>query len=86
LGINGFLLAFAIFIIVTMSIYWAFFEEWTIFTEYTMAWVEFNFFIFYWDRLTITRAYLALIFLYGFVLLASMLIKCFIQSENFFFL
>ncbi len=68
-----------------MSIYWAFFEEWTIFTEYTMAWVEFNFFIFYWDRLTITRAYLALIFLYGFVLLASMLIKCFIQSENFFF-
>ena len=39
MGINGFLLAFAIFIIVSMSIYWGFFEEWTIWTDYTMAWV-----------------------------------------------
>jgi hypothetical protein len=39
MGINGFLLAFAIFIIVSMSIYWPFFEEWTIWTDYTMAWV-----------------------------------------------
>jgi len=69
MGINGFLLAFAIFIIVSMSIYWGFFEEWTIWTEYTMAWVEFNFFIYYWDRLTITRVYLSLIYIYGFVLL-----------------
>lgn len=70
MGINGFLLVFAIFIIVSMSIYWAFFEEWTIWTEYTMPWVEFNFFIYFWDRLTITRAYLSLIYIYGFVLLA----------------
>ncbi len=40
MGINGFLLAFAIFIIVSMSIYWGFFEEWTIWTDYTMAWVR----------------------------------------------
>ncbi|CAF3490842.1 unnamed protein product [Rotaria socialis] len=69
MGINGFLLAFAIFIIISMSIYWGFFEEWTIWTDYTMAWVEFNFFIYYWDRLTITRAYLSLIYIYGFALL-----------------
>jgi hypothetical protein len=71
MGINGLLLAFAIFIILSMSIYWAFFEEWTIWTDYTMAWVEFNFFIYYWDRLTITRVYLSFIYIYGFVLLAS---------------
>lgn len=40
MGINGFLLAFAIFIIIAMSIYWGFFEEWTIWTDYTMAWVK----------------------------------------------
>ncbi|CAF1329050.1 unnamed protein product [Adineta ricciae] len=68
-GINGFLLALAIFIIISMSIYWGFFEEWTVWTDYTMAWVEFNFFIYYWDRLTITRTYLAFIYIYGFVLL-----------------
>jgi len=72
MGINGVLLAFAILIIVLMSVYWAFFEEWTTWTEHTMAWVEFNFFIYYWDRLTITRVYLALIYIYGFVLLGSM--------------
>jgi len=72
MGINGFLLAFAIFIIISMSIYWGFFEEWTIWTDYTMAWVEFNFFIYYWDRLTITRVYLSLIYIYGFVLLGIM--------------
>jgi len=71
MSINGVLLAFAVFIIVSMSIYWGFFEEWTIWTDYTMAWVEFNFFIYYWDRLTITRVYLSLIYIYGFVLLAS---------------
>jgi hypothetical protein len=73
MGINGLLLALAIFIIISMSIYWAFFEEWTIWTDYTMAWVEFNFFIYYWDRLTITRVYLAFIYIYGFVLLTSMI-------------
>jgi len=71
MGINGLLLALAIFIIISMSIYWGFFEEWTIWTDYTMAWVEFNFFIYYWDRLTITRVYLAFIYIYGFVLLTS---------------
>jgi myo-inositol catabolism protein IolC len=40
MGINGFLLAFAIFIVIAMSIYWGFFEEWTIWTDYTMAWVK----------------------------------------------
>ena len=69
-----FLLALAIFIIISMSIYWGFFEEWTIWTDYTMAWVEFNFFIYYWDRLTITRVYLAFIYMYGFVLLTSKII------------
>jgi hypothetical protein len=39
MGINGFLLGFAIFIVFSMSIYWGFFEEWTIWTEHTMAWV-----------------------------------------------
>ena len=71
MGINGLLLALAIFIIISMSIYWGFFEEWTIWTDYTMAWVEFNFFIYYWDRLTITRVYLGFIYIYGFVLLTS---------------
>ncbi|CAF3499359.1 unnamed protein product, partial [Rotaria sp. Silwood2] len=52
-----------------MSIYWVFFEEWTIWIDFTMTWVEFNFFIYYWDRLTITRVYLSLIYIYGFVLL-----------------
>ncbi len=41
MGINSILLALAIFIILSMSIYWAFFEEWTIWTDYTMAWVQF---------------------------------------------
>ncbi|CAF0895368.1 unnamed protein product [Rotaria sp. Silwood1] len=68
MSINGLLLALAIFIIISMSIYWGFFEEWTIWTDYTMAWVEFNFFIYYWDRLTITRVYLSFIYIYGFVL------------------
>ena len=90
MSINGVLLALAIFIIISMSIYWGFFEEWTIWTDYTMAWVgeflsirllqfvlvlrfqvEFNFFIYYWDRLTITRVYLSFIYIYGFVLLAG---------------
>lgn len=79
MGINGVLLALAVFIIISMSIYWGFFEEWTIWTEYTMAWVEFNFFIYRWDRLTITRVYLAFIYIYGFVLLAS---KFVISSQS----
>lgn len=85
MGINGLLLALAIFIIISMSIYWGFFEEWTIWTDYTMAWVEFNFFIYYWDRLTITRVYLSLIYIYGFVLLASMFLIMIIEM-NFSFL
>ena len=40
MGINGLLLALAIFIIFAMAIYWGFFEEWTIWTDYTMAWVR----------------------------------------------
>ncbi|CAF3950663.1 unnamed protein product, partial [Adineta steineri] len=75
MSINGLLLALAIFIIISMSIYWGFFEEWTIWTDYTMAWVEFNFFIYYWDRLTITRVYLAFIYIYGFVLLTIMILQ-----------
>ena len=101
MSINGVLLALAIFIIISMSIYWGFFEEWTIWTDYTMAWVgaflsigsmhlapvllfqvEFNFFIYYWDRLTITRVYLSFIYIYGFVLLAGKTCSSALNSER----
>lgn len=69
LVLNLFLLLFGIFILLCMSVVWIIFEEFTAFTDYTQDWIEFNFFILYWDRLTITRTYLSFIFIYGAILL-----------------
>jgi hypothetical protein len=59
------LIALGIFIILAMSVVLFIFEEFTAFTDYTQQWIEFNFFIYYWDKLTITRVYLSFIFIYG---------------------
>ncbi len=56
---------------ITMSVVMFIFEEFTAFTDYTQDWIEFNFFISYWDKLTISRVYLWFIFIYGGVILTS---------------
>jgi len=53
-----------------MSVVLFIFEEFTAFTDYTQQWIEFNFFIHYWDKLTIARVYLSFIFIYGAVIIA----------------
>jgi len=68
--LNAVLIVFGVFILLAMSIVFIIFEEFTAFTDYIQEWIEFNFFIFYWDKLAITRSYLSLIFIYGAVILA----------------
>ena len=63
-----------VFIVLAMSIVWIVFEEFTAFTDYTQQWIEFNFFIHYWDKLTIARVYLSFIHIYGGVLIASKIV------------
>lgn len=65
LTLNGFLILFGFFILFSMAIVWIIFEEFTAFTDNTQQWIEFNFFIFYWDKLTISRVYLSFITIYG---------------------
>ena len=69
--LNGFLIVFGLFILFAMAIVWIVFEEFTAFTDNTQQWIEFNFFIFYWDKLTISRVYLSFITIYGGVLVGS---------------
>lgn len=69
-SLNCLLIAFGVFILLAMSVVLFIFEEFTAFTDYTQQWIEFNFFIYYWDKLTITRVYLSFIFIYGAVIIA----------------
>ena len=69
--LNSVLILLGVFILLAMSIVWIVFEEFTAFTDYTQQWIEFNFFIHYWDKLTIARVYLSFIMIYGGVILAS---------------
>lgn len=66
--LNGFLILFGVFILFSMAIVWIIFEEFTAFTDNTQQWIEFNFYIFYWDKLTISRVYLSFITIYGAIL------------------
>lgn len=77
--LNSFLIALGVFIICAMSVVIAIFEEFTAFTDYTQDWIEFNLFIHYWDRITISRVYLSFLFIYGGTILAS---KQFIYSYH----
>lgn len=70
ISLNSLLIFLGIFILFAMSIVLIIFEEFTAFTDYTQQWIEFNFFIYYWDKLTITRVYLSFIFIYGAVIIA----------------
>lgn len=70
ISLNSLLILLGIFILFAMSIVLIIFEEFTAFTDYTQQWIEFNFFIYYWDKLTITRVYLSFIFIYGAVIIA----------------
>jgi hypothetical protein len=65
------LIILGVFTLISMTVVLIVFEEFTAFTDYTQQWIEFNFFIHYWDKLTIARVYLWLIFAYGGVLVAS---------------
>jgi hypothetical protein len=67
--LNGALIVLGVFILLSMSIVFGIFEEFTAFTDFTQQWIEFNFFIHYWDKLTITRVYLSFIFIYGALIL-----------------
>ena len=67
--LNIILLSIGIFILISMTVVFIIFEEFTAFTDYTQDWIEFNYFIHYWDRLTISRVYLSFIFIYGGILL-----------------
>lgn len=69
-SLNCLLIALGVFILFAMSIVLFIFEEFTAFTDYTQQWIEFNFFIYYWDKLTITRVYLSFIFIYGAAIIA----------------
>lgn len=81
IGINVIILLLGIFILLAMSIVWIVFEEFTAFTDYTQQWIEFNFFIHYWDKLTIARVYLSFIHIYGGVILASKFKFCFLENR-----
>ena len=69
--LNFILIFLGAFILLAMSAVIGVFEEFTAFTDYTQQWIEFNFFIHYWDKLTIARVYLWFIFIYGAVIIAS---------------
>ncbi len=69
--LNALMIALGVFILFALAIIWIVFEEFTAFTDYTQQWIEFNFFIHYWDKLTIARVYLSFITIYGGVLVAS---------------
>ena len=69
--LNVILILLGCFILISLSAVIAIFEEYTAFTDYTQQWIEFNFFIHYWDKLTIARVYLWFIFIYGVVIIAS---------------
>ena len=71
--LNSILIVLGIFTLIAMSAVIGVFEEFTAFTDYTQQWIEFNFFIFYWDKLTITRTYLSFLFIYGALIIAG---KC----------
>lgn len=73
LYLNVGLIFLGIFTLIAMSAVIGIFEEFTAFTDYTQRWIEFNFFIHYWDKLTIARVYLWFIFIYGAVIIASKL-------------
>lgn len=68
--LNFALIFLGVFILLAMSIVLIVFEEFTAFTDYTQQWIEFNFFIHYWDKLTIARVYLSFIFIYGAVIIS----------------
>jgi hypothetical protein len=69
--LNVILILLGSFILIAMSAVIGIFEEFTAFTDYTQQWIEFNFFIHYWDKLTIARVYLWFIFIYGAVIITS---------------
>jgi hypothetical protein len=81
--LNALLIGLGIFIIISMSAVFGVFEEFTAFTDYTQQWIEFNFFIHYWDKLTITRVYLSFIYIYGALLITGK--KCIKKFDWFFF-
>ena len=85
IALNSILLCIGIFILLSMSVVWIVFEEFTAFTDFTQDWIEFNFFIYYWDRLTISRVYLSFILIYGAVILASMFVFSIYQSFYIFY-
>ncbi|CAF0830214.1 unnamed protein product [Brachionus calyciflorus] len=68
--LNFTLIGLGVFIMLAMSIVLIIFEEFTAFTDYTQQWIEFNFFIHYWDKLTIARVYLSFMLIYGAVIVA----------------
>lgn len=68
--LNSLLICLGIFILISMTVVWIVFEEFTAFTDFTQDWIEFNYFIHYWDRIAISRVYLSFIFIYGAFLLA----------------
>ena len=69
--LNMGLIGLGVFILLAMAVVWIIFEEFTAFTDYTQQWIEFNFFIMYWDKLTISRTYLSFINIYGGVIILS---------------
>ena len=77
--LNMVLIALGVFILLAMSVVWIIFEEFTAFTDYTQQWIEFNFFILYWDKLTISRTYLSFMMIYGAIILLSNLRISFYQ-------
>ncbi len=85
--LNCLLIILGVFIILAMSVVLFIFEEFTAFTDYTQQWIEFNFFIYYWDKLTITRVYLSFIFIYGGAIIGVAAIQIYgIKKKNLNFL
>ncbi len=69
--LNFLLIALGVFTLIAMSVVLGVFEEFTAFTDNTQQWIEFNFFIQYWDKLTMARVYLSFMFIYGAVIIAG---------------
>jgi hypothetical protein len=65
LSLNAVLILLGVFIMIAISVVIIIFEEFTAFTDYTQQWIEFNFFIYYWDKLTISRVYISFLLIYG---------------------
>ncbi|KAI3382754.1 hypothetical protein SNEBB_007740 [Seison nebaliae] len=65
--LNMIVILLGILAFVSFTIVWGIFEEFTIWTYHTIAWIEYNYYIHFWDRITVTRTIIIFLWIYGIV-------------------